>query len=256
MNRLLRYLFVGMFVVVVIAFAGKLAVAFDTSGGKWPQPEGLGSHITLTYSYQNMFDGALKMPNGHPLPANIIRSSIEEALGLWASVVPIDFIEVPDDGLEYYQGATQYGRIRFRHIYINGPDPPVGSPIAKAQAYYPYSGEPYAGDVEFDHSDPWQPSGTLPTPDILGATIHELGHALGLGHSNDPNANLYWIFHRFQGPGTGRLFEDDIAGIQTIYGPGVGSITTLAVPEPTTIALVALSLLASPAGLRRRRISR
>ena len=35
------------------------------------------------------------------------------------------------------------------------------------------------GDVEYDHGDRWQEVGTLPQPDILGATVHELGHSLG-----------------------------------------------------------------------------
>src|SRR4051812_24978627 len=41
-------------------------------GSQWPQPGGKGTPITLTYSYQNIFDGALKMPNGQPLAPSII----------------------------------------------------------------------------------------------------------------------------------------------------------------------------------------
>ena len=95
--------------------------------------------------------------------------------------MPINFVEVPDNGLRYGIPGAQYGQIRFRHVYINGPDPPPpADPIAKAQAYFPSSGVPMAGDVEFDHGDRWQEIGTRPIPDILGATIHELGHSLGL----------------------------------------------------------------------------
>ena len=207
---------------------------FVWQGAKWNQPGGLGSPITLTYSYQNMFDGGLKMPNGQPLSATLIRKSIEEALGLWASVAPVTFREVEDDGLTYAQGSTQYGQIRFRHVYINGPDPPPPAlPVAKAQAYYP-SGSILGGDVEFDHGDPWQEIGTLPQPDILGATIHELGHSLGLAHTNITTANMYWIFTRYSGLGTGALHTDDIAGIQTIYGAGKGVVVPLSIPEPAT----------------------
>ena len=207
------------------------SASFVLQGGKWPQPGGLGSPVTLTYSFQNMFDGGIKMPNGQPLSISLIRKSIEEAMGLWASVAPLTFVEVPDDGLPY-GSSTQYGQIRFRHIYINGPDPPPPAlPIAKAQAYFPSSGATLAGDVEYDHADPWQEVGTLPVPDILGATIHELGHSLGLGHTDLTEANMYWIFTRTAGLGTGKLFADDIAGIRAIYGAGSGSVVSL-VPEP------------------------
>jgi hypothetical protein len=218
---------------------GSAAEAYHLVGSQWPQPGGLGSPITLTYSFQNMFDGGIRgpgaapaangvfQPNGPPLPNDLIRHSIEQALGLWASVVPINYLEVPDT-------MASHGQVRFRHIYINGTDPPVGDPIAKAQAYYPGSGETA---VEFDDSDPWQAVGTTHIPDIFGAATHEIGHTLGMDHSDDPTAVMYWIFQRFQGLGTGHLSPDDIAGIQSIYGAGRGSVTPLPVPEPVTLVL-------------------
>lgn len=227
MSYALRYWRLCAVVAVALLAFASAADAYTKIGSKWPQPGGLNSPITLTYSYQNMFDDALKMPNGQPLPKQLIRDSIEEALGLWASVAPINFVEVKDDGKVYTQGSTQYGKIRFRHTFINGPDPaPPAPPVAKAQAYYPSTGV-LGGDVEYDHGDPWQEVGTQPVPDILGATIHELGHSLGLGHSADDDAAMYWIFNRFSGLGTGELDADDIAGIRSIYGTGVGGVTPL-----------------------------
>lgn len=246
-SRLLLLILVAVVAVVV----GPTAHAYVVSGSKWPQPGGLGSPITLTYSFENMFNGGLLQPDGQPLPNWLIRGSIEEALGLWASVVPISFVEVVDNGLPYGNPAAQYGQIRFRHIYINGPDPPPpAQPIAKAQAYFPGSSV-YAGDVEYDHGDRWQEVGTLPIPDILGATIHELGHSLGLNHTDVVDANLYWIFTRYSGLGTGKLHSDDIAGIQSIYGPGSGTVTSL-VPEPGAVVLT-LGAVAALFRSRRRR---
>jgi hypothetical protein len=214
---------------------------FVVQGGKWPQPGGFGTNVTITYSYENLFDGGLKMPGGQPLPATLIRKSIEEALGLWASAAPLTFVEVVDDGLTYNQGSTQFGQIRFRHTYINGPDPPPPAlPIAKAQAYFPCCGGLFAGDVEFDNSDRWQEVGTLPVPDILGAAIHELGHSLGLGHTDIAQANMYWIFTRYSGLGTGALHPDDIAGIRAVYGPGSGGVVPLPRPIPEPASVVSL----------------
>lgn len=226
---------------------GLASAQFVLVGQQWPQPGGKGSPVTISYSYQNMFDGDLRMPGGQPLPNSLIRGSIEEALGLWASVAPLHFVEVPDDGTPIDGGypSGQFGQIRFRHVYINGPDIPGQQPIAKAQAYYPYPGSNFGGDVEFDHGDRWQEVGTLPVPDVLGAATHEIGHALGLAHTDNPQANMYWIFTRRAGPGTGALHPDDIAGIRAIYGSGLGSVTPLAVPEPAAflLAVSALSII-------------
>jgi hypothetical protein len=38
---------------------------------------------------------------------------------------------------------------------------------------------------------------------------------------------MYWIFNRFSGIDTAELYYDDIAGVQSIYGAGVGSVTPL-----------------------------
>jgi MYXO-CTERM domain-containing protein len=51
--------------------------------------------------------------------------------------------------------------------------------------------------------------------------------------------------------GTGKLHADDIAGIQSIYGPGSGTVTSL-VPEPGAAALAAAAIV-TLFGARRRR---
>ncbi|HEX5470866.1 MAG TPA: matrixin family metalloprotease [Lacipirellulaceae bacterium] len=238
MSRVLKLSLLLSVIAVVESSPPNTALAYVIGGSPWT-----GSPITLTYSYVNVFDGGIKMPDGNPLPNSLIKGSIEEALGLWSSVVPVNWVEVPD---------SSASTLRFRHIFINGPDPPPpADPIAKAQATC--IGRGFGCEVQYDDSDRWQEVGTQPNPDVLGATIHEVGHILGLQHSLDPTANMYWIFTRFDGLGTGQLFADDIAGIRALYGPGVGSVTPLALPEPNGWLLLAAVLCALPFAGRRRR---
>ncbi len=239
MNRILKISLSPLSFIVVVSLLCASAQAYVIGGSPWT-----GSPITLTYSYVNMFDGGIKMPDGNPLSNSLIKGSIQEALGLWSSVVPVNWVEIPDSSLS---------TLRFRHIYINGPDPPPpADPIAKAQATC--IGHGFGCEVQYDDSDRWQMVGTQPNPDILGATIHEVGHILGLQHTSVVGANMYWIFHRFSGLGTGQLFSDDIAGIQTLYGRGIGSVTPLAVPEPKAWLLIAAAVFCAwPLTGRRRR---
>jgi hypothetical protein len=239
-----------IFALLMLVVGARGAAAYTLTGTKWPQAFA-GAPVTITYSYSNLFDGGILDPNNQPVPESILRGSIEEALSLWASVAPLNFVEVPDSGPPVsdaeYPASASNAEIRFGHHFIDG----FGN--VKAHAYYPsstFSG--LAGDVHFDDSDRWALVGTLTYPDLLGCAEHEIGHALGLDHSLDPNAVMYPTFHRMDGPGTGFLTADDIAGIEAIYGAGVGSVHPL-VPEPATISLVLAALVVGALFKRRRR---
>jgi hypothetical protein len=53
------------------------SAAFVLQGGKIPQPNGLGSPVTITYSFNNFLDGGLKDINGVSLPVPLVRGSVE-----------------------------------------------------------------------------------------------------------------------------------------------------------------------------------
>lgn len=226
---------------------------FTLQGGQWPQPEGAGSPLTITYSYNNFLDGGLKDPAGVPVPADYLRTVTEEAFGLWASVAPLNFVEVPDVGTPVFMSNTaaytrypegSFGQIRLNQRFINGTDAQNGMPTTKALAYFPSSRGNIAGDIHFDNGDPWAIVGTASEPDVLGVLTHEIGHTLGIGHSTIEGSVMFPAALRRMGPGTGLLTDDDIAAVQAIYGAGTGSVTTL-VPEPSSLILCLLALLSS-----------
>ena len=58
----------------------------------WDQPEGLGSDITLTYSYSNLLDGnMLDFNTGKPISTVSLRAAFEAALWDYAKILPIHF---------------------------------------------------------------------------------------------------------------------------------------------------------------------
>ena len=82
----------------------------------------------------------------------------------------------------------------------------------------------------FDDDETW---GTVEqSPDrirLLEVALHEIGHGLGLGHTDDENAIMYPSYNP-SAPKT-QLGADDIAGIQELYGAGRSQTRPPETPE-------------------------
>ena len=85
---------------------------------------------------------------------------------------------------------------------------------------------------------------------LYQVVLHEIGHALGLGHSNDGHSSMFAI----AGPQSRDLSAYDIAGIQHLYGPQTtNSMTTsnafIAISDQannTSMASIKAASIASP----------
>ena len=201
-------------------------------GGKWSQPDGPGTPLTITYSFSNLLDGQLP----GDLTAGQLRAAVQEALGLWAGVAPLHFVEVADSGpavsSQNYSPAG-HPNIRIGHQFLDGS---VGENIL-AQAFFP--GEAgLGGDVHFDDANIWRIGSSGFGSDFLEVVVHELGHSLGIAHlpavdegGQDAVMNQVSSGHFRGGLGTGFLLPADVAAVREIYGPGAGSVAPfLAVP--------------------------
>lgn len=137
---------------------------------------------------------------------NTERDLIRAAFALWADETPLTFTEVADSA----QADIVIGWAEGEHGDGDSFDGP-GDVLAHASYPNPYKERQVF--LHFDDSERWVNSETQ-NVDLLTVAAHEIGHTLGLDHSNDPNALMYPSYtepRRFLG-------QDDIAGVQSLYG--------------------------------------
>ena len=121
---------------------------------------------------------------------------VRRAFAMWAAVANVGFREVADgDAVDIRVGLGA----------IDGPGGTAGHAPSWTEG-----GFRIRSNVVFDVAD-YPASGSV----SLRVALHEIGHALGLGHSPVTGAIMY----AFGNSSTTTLQPDDIAGIQALYGP-------------------------------------
>ncbi|KAK1168364.1 collagenase 3-like [Acipenser oxyrinchus oxyrinchus] len=136
--------------------------------------------------------------------ASEVDRAIHNALRVWSDVTPLVFRKLHEGTADIMIafGSKEHGD-------FNPFDGPNG---LLAHAYPPGNG--LGGDTHFDEDETWSTDSTGYNLFIVAA--HEFGHALGLSHSEDPGSLMYPVYSFSKGfP----LSEDDVHGIQSLYGP-------------------------------------
>jgi predicted Zn-dependent protease len=184
---------------------GRLA-PFVTVGAKWPTNN-------LRFRFLNTTSD---------LDAERQRDIIREAFQRWAAVSALQFHETAIDQASEIAVAFHHGSHGDGFPFDDGGGPD-GNTLAHA-FFPPPAGGQFAGLLHFDEFEQWkdQPGG-LGTR-LFNVALHEIGHNLGLAHSQDENA----IMFAFYAEDRNDLRNDDIAGIRSLYGAPQGGPIAIA----------------------------
>nr|XP_039270267.1 matrix metalloproteinase-14-like [Styela clava] len=193
---------------------------YTTVGSKWTK-------LKITYSINN-FTPKIGKDGTH--------QAIHNAFSVWATHAPLNFVKVnKDDNPDIV--------ILFAKGYHDDNTAFDGEGGYLAHAFYPGPG--IGGDTHFDSEEPWTINkAPYEGNDLFLVAVHELGHALGLGHSPDTNAIMAPVY-QYHDTSNFQLPQDDINGIQILYGilspPPAGKPPLLPSSTATTTTTIAKS---------------
>ncbi|XP_028393669.1 stromelysin-2-like [Dendronephthya gigantea] len=164
---------------------GRRAIAFRT-GSKWRKTR-------LTYRF---------LRNSGDVSVATMKATFVRAFRFWSNVTPLRFSEVTS------------GRSDFTIVFARG-EHGDGAAFDGPGRVLAHAFLPENGRVHFDEDERYTVNGASGI-DLLAVAVHEIGHALGLYHSNVRGA-IMWPSYNGYDPNL-RLHRDDIEGIQSLYG--------------------------------------
>lgn len=200
----------GLSLVAMVLFWGVLAPAYvinKTTTGKemywtqWP----------MKYKIHN---------KGLPgVSASGVAAAIRAGYKTW-DAVSCAYISFSDQGSTSQSSGNSKDHINTSYV-PSGWNPSWGSnALAVTTPYYdPSSGIIIDADIAYNPTKTWATNGSSKAIDVQGVATHEIGHQMGMGHSANTAATMYYA------TGSGNtsqrsLHSDDIAGICYLYNNG------------------------------------
>lgn len=162
------------------------------------------------------------LPKG--IPEAQVLAEITRAMAVWSSAVQIDFQRTMTSS------EPKDINIRFTSREHSDSDTVMDSHRRPANAFYHFASD--HGSSESDLYLDSDSGGNLGADtDLHSKALHQLGHALGLGHSDNPSSAMYPYYRRVPG-----LTSEDKAAIQMMYVAVPPVDAKAAAPEPRTAA--------------------
>ncbi|XP_068935770.1 stromelysin-1-like [Petaurus breviceps papuanus] len=135
-----------------------------------------------------------------------IDTAVERALKVWSDVTPLTFTRLLEGEADIMISFAVKDHGDF--LPFDGPGGVLG------HAYPP--GPNINGDVHLDDDEKWTENKN--GVNLFLAVAHEFGHSLGLLHSSDTRALMYPLYNTNTDLSKSLLSQDDIDGIQSLYG--------------------------------------
>jgi hypothetical protein len=145
------------------------------------------------------------------LPAGQAQMEILRAMAEWARHVRVSFRPAASAAAEHTIAILFAARSHGDPYPFDGP----GRVLAHTFFPSPPNPEPIAGDLHFDDDENWAIGDDI---DVFSVALHELGHALGLGHSDQPRSVMYPYYRRATA-----LTPEDIDAIRQLYAAQPGT---------------------------------
>jgi hypothetical protein len=194
-----------------VTAGGTIGQLIATNGDGW---DGAGLNATTLSYYFSQMTGKM--------PAAQVQSEILRAMAEWSKVINVTWKQGTS------ATATRTVNILFGSGAHGDAFPFDGPGGVLAHTFYPAAPnpEPIAGDMHLDNDENWNEGVNT---DLYSVALHELGHALGLGHSDNP-ADVMYPYYKI----VTTLSAGDKASILTMYAAQNGIASTPAPNSPTS----------------------